>query len=100
MKIKDGVLTDGLRGVIWYALGVANMVWARHGQELVLTSGTEGKHSVGSLHYYGLAADLRTNYFGDEQVMAVAADLRAALGGDYDVVVEELHVHIEYDPEA
>lgn len=98
MKIKDGVLTDGMRGVIWFALGVAEVIYRRHGQELVLTSGVEGRHSIGSLHYVGLAADTRTNYFGSEQAAVVRDDIAAALSDDYDVVLEATHLHLEYDP--
>ena len=98
MRLKNGASINGICPDIIVALAPAAVIWERHGQELVITSGTDGKHSEGSLHYSGLALDFRTRYFGADQVVEVAADLRKALGVDYDVVIEPSHIHCEYDP--
>lgn len=63
-----------------------------------MTEGTGGKHGVGSLHYVGLAADLRTSNVPAPFVGVIAVDLRMALGAEYDVVVEETHLHLEFQP--
>jgi hypothetical protein len=60
--------------------------------ECTITSGTEGRHSRKSLHYKGLAIDIR----GGSQ--SLADYLQVNLGGDYDVVFEIDHIHVEYDP--
>ena len=87
----------GIQPEILVALFAAAPIWRRHGQELVVTSGTDGEHSEGSLHYSGLAVDLRTRYFGADQVYEVYEDLKKALAGEYDVVLEPSHIHLEFD---
>lgn len=72
----------------------------------VITSGTDGKHMKGSLHYKGLAVDLRTSDLNVVQVSALAENLRIRLNGDrkadrpYQIIVEStpVHIHIEYQP--
>ncbi len=98
MRIKDGASINGINPNIIAVLLPAAIVWDRHGQELVITAGTDGEHSEGSLHYKGLALDFRTRYFGHDQMYEVAQDLRDAVGDDYDVVLEPTHIHIEFDP--
>lgn len=61
----------------------------------VITSTFEGNHSVGSLHYANRAIDVR---LPDEKTGAIVKLLRGSLGPDYDVVIEQSHIHIEYDP--
>ncbi len=98
MMLKSGVNPLGMRPEILLAVIVANEVWAVHGHNLVITSITEGQHSENSYHYKGLAIDCRTFYFqDDDEIHAVAEDLRARLGGFFDVVVEATHIHIEMD---
>ena len=98
MIIKDGVSVKGLQPEILVALFVADTIWSTHGQRLVVTAGTDGEHKEGSLHYEGLAVDLRTRYFDDMQKQWVEQELRDALGYEYDVVLEPTHIHVEYDP--
>jgi len=69
--------------------------------EFCITSVIDGKHRPNSLHYSGLAFDLRTRHLKTEDgVKNVAAEIRGALGREYDVVVEKDHIHIEYDPKG
>lgn len=78
------------------------------GDEAVLTSGTEGDHSPGSLHYdtvdYG-AADFRLRQYDmkvrDDIRLAVKRKIIAKYGTRaYDVVfsVNDTVLHVEYDP--
>lgn len=100
MQLKRGVNPFGIRPELLLALMVADQVWRNHGQELVVTSLNDSRHSRTSLHYAGAAADLRTHYFTDKIKALVAAELREALGQnpDYDVVLESDHIHIEFQP--
>ena len=101
MQIKEGVIVQGVRPELLIGLMVANDVYRDYGQDLVVTSLLDSKHSQTSLHYSGCAADMRTRYFKDrEQVEEVAAEIRTRLGNspDYDVVVESNHIHMEYQP--
>lgn len=70
----------------------------------IITSGDDGIHSQGSLHYVGLALDLRTNDLTNVEVSRLAVALRKRLNGSaqvnrpYQVVIEPTHIHVEYDP--
>lgn len=97
MKLKEGVNLDGVSWRMFFAAIAAEKVYQKFGAELVITAGVDGKHMEGSLHYKGLALDLRTfNLKGYET--QVAEELRKELGDDYDVVLEGDHIHCEYDP--
>lgn len=73
--------------------------------ELVITSVMDGKHSKYSLHYKGAAFDTRTwadnrgNQLSKDDKKTFAQAYKKALGPDWDVVVEDYHIHLEYDPE-
>ena len=102
MKFKPGTNPAGLRPELLIALMIADTVWSEKGKELVVTSLNDSKHSRGSLHFSGAAADLRTRYFSDEQKQSAASELKDRLGfnPDYDVVVESDHIHLEYQPKS
>lgn len=99
-KIKEGASVAGLRPEIQIAWDVANEVYEEHGFSCWLTEGTGGKHGRGSLHYVGLAIDLRTMRLGISATVAkrIAEGIRLALNEQYDVVVEPTHIHIEFQP--
>jgi hypothetical protein len=100
VQCKDGVSLHGLHYKMRIALKKADSIWRLHGQELVVTSACDGKHSKWSWHYFGCAVDLRTNYFeSGTEIVVVAEKLRRALGPGYEVVVHHgSHMHVEYDP--
>lgn len=98
MKLKPGVKIHGIQPEIIIALMAAQKVYDRHGIEMVVTSCKDGKHMKNSFHAIGLAVDLRTRDMKDRaQVEQIAKEIRAALGPDFDVVVESDHLHIESD---
>lgn len=97
MQIKKGAMISGLTLVMRPVLVYANQIWNKYGQELVVTSGLDGTHSAGSLHYYGLAVDFRSRYFNKKLQKQVVKELQNALGGDYDVVLHRTHIHAEFD---
>ena len=89
----------GLQPQMVLGLVIAEGVYKTYGVELVITSGSEGKHGVASLHYVGLAVDIRRRDFTTVAVVEeVALKLRRNLGKEFDVVVERTHIHIEYQP--
>lgn len=98
MQIKDDTVNIwGLEREMQPVLKAADIIWKQFGQELVITCARDGMHSAGSLHYYGLAVDLRI-WGLDGKVNTVATNLRNALGNKYDVIVHTTHIHVEYDP--
>ena len=99
MILKKGVSANSIKPELLLALIVADGVYTKHGQELVVTSLNDGKHSKTSLHYCGFGADLRTRYFKNQAAKAnVTKAIRLRLGIDYDVIVEKDHIHIEFQP--
>ena len=98
MQIKAGVNIQGIDIKVRPILIIADKLWSTYGQELVITAGLDGTHSAGSLHYYGLAVDMRTRYFDKATKIKIALELRRRLGYNYDVVLHSSHIHAEYDP--
>jgi len=99
MKFKDNTIsTQGIRPELVLALWVCDMVYSEFGKELVITSINDSKHKFSSLHYAGAAADLRTRYFDSETVKKVVSKIKSKLNIDYDVILENDHIHIEFQP--
>ena len=96
MQIKDGASLVGIKLPMRKVLIVADELWKGAGEELVVTEGTGGTHSAGSLHCFGYAVDLRSRYFDAATIRDVVSALRLRLGADYDVVVHKTHIHVEY----
>lgn len=97
MRLKKGVSILGFKPELNLGLMIAKEVYLDHSQELVITSGTEGKHKRNSRHYIGLAADLRTRYFKNGETDKVVLDLRKALGDEFYIKKEADHIHMQYN---
>ena len=99
LAIKEGAEVNGLKVEMLLAFGVAESVYDKQDIECVLTEGTGGKHGRGSLHYVGLAIDIRTRDFLRQQdKVEVAKEIGDRLGSQYDVALEKTHIHIEFQP--
>ena len=98
MKLKLGVKLTGVQWQMFVAAIKVEYILEKYGQECVITSGTDGQHSPLSLHYRGWALDFRTTSLPKLHYGIVTAEIRAALGPDYDAVFESDHLHVEYDP--
>ena len=101
---KDGVKIAGVRPEILIGLDIAEEIYKGRTLPMWVTSVTDGQHMNGSLHYKGLAADLRTK--GTGSASPLCNDLKKALNPlGFDVILEDLegdneHIHIEFDPKA
>ena len=83
----------------------AQTVFAEFGLEALVTStgpgDREGVKSVeGTKHGVGQAFDLRISSIPKSKLTEVVEALKLALGDDYDVVLEEDHIHVEFDPKG
>ncbi len=97
--IKKGVKAEGLRPEILLAIQEAREVYRDlNDADLIVTSLLEGDHNVDSLHYKGLAVDIRIRHLSKVDQATAAARLRVALGPEYDVILEKTHIHVEFDP--
>ena len=95
MLIKAGVDISRLRPEIRKKLGkIESIIDVILCEEMVITSTFEGRHSASSLHYANLAIDIRSI----NRRSKVWGEIQRALGEDYDVILENNHIHIEYDP--
>ncbi len=96
--IKNGVSVLGLAPQMILAYVIAQRIYNRNGHECVITSAVEGKHGNHSHHYKGCAIDLRTRDLSRRDRIIIAEQIRSALGSEYQVVLEDDHLHIEFDP--
>ncbi len=96
--IKRGVRAKGLQPEISLAIEEAREVYREFGADLIITSMLDGQHMEGSLHYRGRAVDFRTRHLAQPDRALAANRLRLALGPEYDVVLEDTHIHVEFDP--
>lgn len=109
----ESVVLTKLVPQMWFCLAKCAEVHRAFGsEELTVTSATDGKHSKNSLHYSGRAIDLRfwdyvqkwtetpTGWEAelDPKYYQLIRTLREELGGEYDVVIEGDHLHVEWDP--
>ena len=85
-------------------VAVANAAQGLSVSEVVITAGIDGTHSQNSLHYALRALDVRSKNFPTNHAKeAFASTLRAELGKDYQVLLEDLggpneHFHIQFRP--
>ena len=80
LTLKPDVRITGLRPEVVLAILIAERAYAEIGCELMLTSGIEGAHSTGSLHYAGCAVDLRTLNVAADKLKPLIEKIRVALG--------------------
>ena len=94
--LKIDVCGD-LQPIMAKARGKVAQVYESLGEDLYITSKRDGIHGLGSLHYEGLAFDIRYPQKSENR-QVIIEKLKAELGSDFDVIVEGNHIHIEYDP--
>ena len=99
IEIKEGVKLEGLQASMVIAHSIIVQVFAELGAEsCCITSGRDGKHGEHSLHYLGRALDYRRWTIPDELWPNAIEKIKLRLGGDFDVVLESDHLHVEHDP--
>ena len=98
IKLKDdSVDPANLSTQCLLAIVVVEQVLADYDSNLTITSLNDAKHSETSLHYRGDAFDVRV-WDVPDMTKDVAEDIRDCLNRHWDVVVEEDHIHVEYQP--
>lgn len=111
ISLKSGVRPRSLNPAITLAIMVADGVYSEYGYNTIITSLNDGIHGRGSLHYSGQAVDLRTRHLTKSVggVTMIDRDLTARIhrgiklsliNGDYDVILEKDHIHIEFQPKS
>lgn len=97
-KLKTGVSIQALTSQMVLAVTAVHSVYDSLGYDCVLTSGDDGLHGEKSLHYAGNACDFRTRCIPKEEHEHLTELIRDVLSVDFDVVLEETHIHVEYQP--
>jgi hypothetical protein len=97
MLIKQGVDISRLKKPAREAMQAASDLLSALGDEIVVTSTYEGNHMAGSLHYANKALDFTGRYHFRKEYGSI---LEKKIGPDYDVVIEDDHIHIEYHPKG
>lgn len=111
MKYKDDVIVSMTKMVgnnpvhlsasreVMDAMSIADELSLKiSGKEIVVTSLLDGVHSKNSLHYTGNAFDMRVWIYTEKQKQSLLYQLKKKLGINYDIIDEETHLHIEWDP--
>jgi len=93
MLVKLGVYIDSLKWCIRRKLNEIDDIFKLHKHEAVITSTNEADHTPSSLHYANCAVDFRLPI---GVVAIVSAEMKKALGGDYEVITEKQCIHVGY----
>ncbi len=99
-RIKPGVNISGLRPEILLAWDIVDQIYELHDIKYCwMTSGLDSNHSWGSLHFSGLAIDIRIhNIPSNIDRKAIVSIIKDYIGNQYDVILESDHIHIEFQP--
>jgi hypothetical protein len=108
ISLKPDVDIRGMQPEMIVGLMVIAPIINRHGAECVVTACKDGKHKEGSLHYKGLALDIRSKTLIPKDLPSIVQELKLSLGPQFDVVLEGAntpgasaqHIHVEYDPKV
>lgn len=99
LRTKHGVSMNGIQPEMVMGINIAYSYFISMGmREMVITSIVDGKHSPGSLHYVGYAADVRIWAIESNGLAEFTQGLAEELGEEFDVVLEKDHIHIEFQP--
>ena len=98
IKIKEGVGLLGISPIMSLVPGIVDGVLDQFSVDTVVTSCSEGGHGKSSSHFRGHALDFRSRDLDVLDVPIVAMKIQAALGGEFQVITESDHFHIQYRP--
>lgn len=103
LGFKTNVRLTDLKPQMVIAYIAVYHVFSGLGYDVVVTSGNDSTHKIGSKHGEGNALDFRTKHVPRAIIVKLYEQIKAILGSNFDVILESLnldneHMHIEYDP--
>lgn len=104
ISFKAGIRLTGLQTETLAGLAVVASILTERGYGTTVTSGSEGVHMEDSLHYKGLALDIRSKHLlSMNEKEEVLVECQGALGENYDFILENVgqpteHFHLEFQP--
>jgi hypothetical protein len=105
MQFKNGVTLPAERlnctDIIRAMVNIED-IFNRYKIQFVITSIYDGNHMKGTLHATGQAFDVRTRDMASTEGLAklLTRRIQIILGADWDVILEDDHIHIEHDPRS
>ena len=108
IRLKGKNVVSDVQPALMMGLTVVEGVFRNFGvQEVVITSLNDGAHEFNSLHYQGLAADIRlvthpyyNGYYTHALNQAILVESTRRLSKHFDLLLESDHFHLEYDPKT
>lgn len=96
-RFKKGVEIRGVRTEMAGAWGAVASAYAEFGYECVITSVCDSEHKS-LVHILGMASDFRIRHVRVGWHEKLAKRIGECLTDEFDVVLEDDHIHVEFDP--
>ena len=97
---KKGVDIRGIRAETVIGIMICGETYSFiANSDCVVTSVCDGKHKKGSLHFVGLAADIRIWNVNNKINLIFDELKRRLIPLGFDIILEKDHFHIEYQPD-
>lgn len=101
VQLKPGVKLNGLQPQMAVVITVGQEIFGALGKEFVITSANDSSHAENSLHYQGLALDIRSHDLNETQKDVVLTQFKQKLGTRFTVLLEDRnganeHYHIQW----
>lgn len=103
LSIKNGELACRVHpeSAMSIAVLIMSQIFDEFGVDAELTSGREGDHVPGSMHWKGLAYDITVrSYIIEANLLEMTKRVIERLGDDYDVILTGKTFHVEFDPKT
>lgn len=100
IQYKKSANKNALEPVMMLALSRVEKIYNEFGYSAVVTSTNDSFHKKGSLHYVGLAVDIRIRHIQQDLVQEINRLIKEKLtsySNSFQVILEPDHIHIEYD---
>lgn len=100
IRIKPGVSITSITPEMSIGLQIIASVFQERNYNTTITSGSEQEapHMKKSKHWTGDALDIRTRNVPKYDRSDLAKTIKTALGEEFDVILHNTHLHVEYDP--
>jgi len=100
LQTKEHVSLHNIQPVMKLAMHKIKKCYDDLGFACLITSTDEGIHKKGSLHYLGLAIDLRTRNIPHNVLEILYLNIKQELNllsSKFQTILESNHIHVEYD---
>ena len=100
LRLKNTVVVPKVVIIAAAVVNAANVLGL--GQDMLITSGNDGKHMKKSKHYTNAALDFRTKHLQGNEKDDLRDEVKHRLGSTYDVILEDRgglneHLHVEWN---